>query len=45
MGIKGALGMAHREEVAECYVREDLMRAVLRALALALSPELLKLFQ
>lgn len=45
MGIKGRLGTTHREEVTERYVREDLMGPVLRALALALSPELLKLFQ
>lgn len=38
-------GPTHREEVTERYVREDLMSSVLRALSLALSPELLELLQ
>lgn len=45
VGVKGALGPTHREEVTERYVREDLVGPVLRALALALPPELLKLLQ
>lgn len=45
MSVKGVLGTAHREEVTERYVRKDFMRSVLCALALALSPELLKFFQ
>lgn len=45
MSIKGAVGPTHREEVTERYVREDLVRSVLRALTLALSPELLQSLQ
>lgn len=45
MSIKGPLGLTHREEVAERYVREDLMGPVLCALTPALSPEFLKFFQ
>lgn len=39
------MGPTHREEVTERYVREDLVGSVLRALTLALPPELLQLFQ
>lgn len=45
MSIKGTGGPTHREEVTERYVREDLVRSVLRALTLAFSPELLQFLQ
>lgn len=39
------LEWTHREKVAECHMREDLVSSVLRTLALALPPELLEFFQ